>query len=76
VALVLLGVLAVFRRDFTVRSDPSAVQSVLFAAPFVIVFFWVYGLVGFYLLRGQFRPAFDVDGTVADLIRLATFQGE
>lgn len=76
IALVLLGVLALFRRDFTVRSDPSAVQSVLFAAPFVIVFFWVYGVVGFYLLRSQFQPAFDINGTVTDLIRLATFQGE
>jgi len=76
IALALLGLLWWFRRDFTVRSDPSAIQSLLFAGPYAIVFFFLYAVLGFYLLRYQFRPPFDLNMAIAETIRLATFQGE
>jgi len=76
IALVLLAVLWWSRRDFTVRSDPHAIQSILFATPYSILFFFIYALLGFYLLRHQFRPGFDLGGAIEETINLATFQGE
>jgi len=76
IALVLLAVLWWSRRDFTVRSDPHAIQSILFATPYSILFFFIYALLGFYLLRHQFRPGFDLASAIEETINLATFQGE
>lgn len=76
IALVLLGLLWWFRRDFTIRSDPSAIQSLLFATPYTILFFFLYATSGFYLLRHQFRPALDLSGAIGETINLATFQGQ
>ncbi len=75
-ALVLLAVLWWSRRDFTVWSDPDAIQSILFGTPYAILFFFLYALLGFYLLRYQFRPGFDLGGAIKEAINLATFQGE
>jgi phosphatidylglycerol lysyltransferase len=76
IALVLLALLWWFRRDFTVRSDPNAILGALFAVPYAVIFFFLYGVAGFYVLRHQFQPSFDLNGAIGDVIRLATFQGE
>ncbi|MBM4431444.1 MAG: DUF2156 domain-containing protein [Chloroflexi bacterium] len=76
IALCLLAVLWWFRRDFTVRSDPTKIQDLLFAVPYALVFFFAYSVLGFYLLRHQFRPTFDLNTAISEAIRLATFQGE
>src|SRR3990172_8641206 len=55
-ALMLLGALFAFRADFDVRSDPRSIRNVLYAAPFVVVCYLLYGLIGFYLLRRHLRP--------------------
>jgi phosphatidylglycerol lysyltransferase len=75
IALLLLGVLWWFRKDFTVRSDPDAIQTILFATPYVLVFFFAYGILRFFLLQRQFRPGFNLGSCVAEVVNLATFQG-
>lgn len=76
IALLLLSILWWFRRDFSVRSDPDAIQAILFATPYVLVFFFAYGVLGFYLLQRQFRPSFDLGSSIAEVVNLATFQGD
>ena len=75
VALVLLVLLWALRRDFSVRSDPGVIQSLLFATPYVLILFFGYTLLGFYLLRHQFQPPFDLGAVIQDTLNLATFQG-
>jgi len=75
VALVLLVLLWALRRDFSVRSDPGVIQSLLFATPYVLILFFGYTLLGFYLLRYQFQPQFDLGAVIQDTLNLATFQG-
>ena len=74
-ALTLLGILWACRRDFIVRSDPGAIQSLLFALPYTLSFFSLYALLGFYLLRHQLRPGFNPSLAILEAINLATFQG-
>jgi len=76
IALLLLSILWWFRRDFSVRSDPDAIQAILFATPYVLVFFFAYGVLGFYLLQRQFRPSFDLGSSIAEVVNLASFQGD
>ena len=76
IALALLGLAWAWRRDFTVRSDPGVIQNLLFAAPYTLVFFFAYAIAGFYLLRHQFRPPFELARALEETINLATFQGE
>jgi len=75
VALVLLVLLWALRRDFSVRSDPGVIQSLLFATPYALILFFGYAILGFYLLRHQFRPDFDLGSVIQDTLNLATFQG-
>jgi len=75
VALVLLVLLWALRRDFTVRSDPGVVQGLLFATPYVLILFFGYAILGFYLLRHQFQPGFDLGAVIQETQYLATFQG-
>ena len=75
IALVLLGILWWFRRDFSVRSDPGVLQTLLFAAPYTVIFFFLYGIAGFYLLRHQLGAPFDLSAAISEIINLATLQG-
>jgi phosphatidylglycerol lysyltransferase len=75
VALVLLVLLWALRRDFSVRSDPGVIQSLLFAAPYALILFFGYAVLGFYLLQRQFQPGFDLGTVIQDTLNLATLQG-
>ena len=74
IALALLGILWWFRRDFSVRSDPGVVQSLLFAAPYTVIFFFLYGIAGFYILRHELGAPFDLSAAISEIINLATLQ--
>ncbi|MCZ7572279.1 MAG: phosphatidylglycerol lysyltransferase domain-containing protein [Ardenticatenaceae bacterium] len=75
VAGALLGLLWLWRDVFVVRSDPHAAQNLLFAAPYALLFFVLYALLGFWLLRHQFGGEFTVDRAFIEALNLITFQG-
>jgi phosphatidylglycerol lysyltransferase len=56
-AAALLALLFTFRADFDVRSDPRSIRNVLYAAPFVVGCYLLFGLAGFYVLRHHLTPA-------------------
>ncbi|MCD4786227.1 MAG: phosphatidylglycerol lysyltransferase domain-containing protein [Candidatus Eremiobacteraeota bacterium] len=76
IALVLLGILLIYKSDFTVRSDPGAIQDVFFSAPYALLFFFAYSILGFYFLKHQLLPVFSIDCAIRETVNLATFQGD
>ena len=75
VSLALLVILWHFRDDFTVKSDPVSSKNLLFSIPYALIFFFIYSIAGFYFLKKQFIPPFDISLVFRDTINLATFQG-
>jgi phosphatidylglycerol lysyltransferase len=72
---ILLGILWLFRRDFSVKSDPTAFERLLTSLPAILALFWVYALVGFYLLRQELSPSFNLSWAIEETLNLVTFQG-
>lgn len=76
VTMVLIAILWYYRDDYTVKSDPDAMKILLFAIPYAVIFFFVYSISGFYLLRNQFIPEFNLNRGIDEILNLSTFQGE
>ncbi len=55
VAALLLVYLFVYRRRFHALSDPASLRQALLMAPALALVVWLFGLVGFGDMRGQFR---------------------
>lgn len=75
ITIILLALLWYFRRDFTVKSDPTAFERLLSSAPVILALFCVYAIIGFYLLRGDYRPEFSLEKVIYDTINIITLQG-
>ncbi|MGB9905164.1 MAG: phosphatidylglycerol lysyltransferase domain-containing protein [Desulfotomaculales bacterium] len=60
VNLCLLLLLLVSRRHFTAASDPPSIRHGLFIALGTLVFTYLYGVTGFYLLDRHFHEHFDL----------------
>ncbi len=74
ISFALLGILVAFRKDFTVRSDPSAWSYVLFIGPFALLFVLGYTLFGFWLFREEFVPqGFHLTQALSEGINLLTW---
>ncbi len=76
VTMTLMGILWCYRGDYTVKSDPDAMKNLFFAIPYAIIFFFAYSISGFYLLRLQFIPDFNLNAVIDEIFNLSTFQGE
>ena len=76
VTMTLIGILWYYRGDYTVKSDPDARKTLLFAVPYAIIFFFGYSITGFYLLKHQFIPSFNINSVIDEIFNLSTFQGE
>ena len=72
---ILLAILWLFRRDFSVKSDPTAFERLLTSLPSILALFWVYALLGFYLLRYELSPSFSLSMVIEETLNLVTFQG-
>jgi phosphatidylglycerol lysyltransferase len=75
ITLSLLGLLWLFRRDFTVKSDPTAFERLLTSLPSILTFFCLYAIIGFYILKSEFTPSFEVTRVIEETLSLVTFQG-
>ena len=75
ITLILLGLLWLFRRDFTVKSDPTAFERLLTSLPSILTFFCLYAIIGFYILKSEFTPSFEVTRVIEETLSLVTFQG-
>ena len=75
IALALIGALWYTRRDFTVRSDPRALERLLFEAPYAILFFTLYSILGFYVIHNELQPNFELASVATEILNLATLQG-
>jgi len=74
ISFLLLGVLVAFRKDFTVRSDPSAWSYILFIGPFALLFILGYTLLGFWIFRRGLLPhEFNLTQALSEGINLLTW---
>jgi phosphatidylglycerol lysyltransferase len=74
-ALCVLILLLITRRQFTVRSDPWRFKLALSAVAWIFLGSMAYGVAGFYLLQRHFAPAFDLGMALESTLLLLTQTG-
>ena len=75
ISLILLALLLVYRKDFTVKSDPTAFERLFYSAPSLLIIFCIYSLLGFYLLKNDIQPTFNFERVITETFNLITLQG-
>jgi len=73
-ALFLLVLLFLWRKAFTVRSDPWALDYLLFIGPFAVLFILAYILLGSWLFRAELFPRhYDISVALSEGLNLLTW---
>lgn len=70
ITTALLAILWFYRKDFTVKSDPTAFERLLTSTPMIAAVLFLYSTAGFYLFKTQFSSGFTLEKVITDTFNL------
>jgi len=76
IAVAAMAILFAARREFVVRSDPSAIRGALVFSIVALAGWLLYGVLGLYLLRHHFAPAFTPGRAISTIVDILAQTGK